>query len=66
MNKYNQLKSYIQIKYDYYASLGQFSVGERESMESSISWKNYSDLMEFIDNMEMYEDIDKQKVKLIK
>lgn len=66
MNKYNQLKSYIQIKYDYHASLGQFSVGERESMESSISWKNYSDLMEFIDNMEMYEDIDKQKVKLIK
>lgn len=66
MNNYHKLKSYIETKYNYHASLGQYSLGERESLESSISWRNYSDLMEFIDNMEMYEQIDKQKVKLIK
>jgi len=64
--KYNNLKSYIQTKYDYHAAMGQFSLGEKESLESSISWKNYSDLMEFIDNMELYEEIDNQKIKLIK
>lgn len=65
-SNYERLKKYIETKYDYYAALGQFGLGDRESLESEVSWKIFSDLIEFIDNMEIHDDISSQKIKLIK
>ena len=66
-NKYNQLKSYLTVKYDYYASLGRYTVmGDREAMESEAKWRMISDIMEFIDAMELQEEIKKNEVNTLK
>jgi hypothetical protein len=65
-NKYNQLKAYLSLKYDYYASLGKYELGEREDSESEHKWRLISDIMEFIDGMEIREEINQNKVNTLK
>ena len=65
-NKYNQLKSYLTLKYDYYASLGKYELGEREDSESEHKWRLISDIMEFIDGMEIREEINQNKINTLK
>jgi len=66
MDKYESLKSYLSLKYEYYAALGKYNLGDREGLESENYWRLISDIMEFIDTMEMNEDIQRNKVNTLK
>lgn len=58
MENYNKLKGYLQTKYDYYANLGRFNLGDREGLESEYKWRLLCDIMEYIDTIELNNDIE--------
>lgn len=58
MDNYQKLKQYLQTKYDYHANIGRFNLGDREGLESEYKWRLLCDIMEYIDTIEMYHDID--------
>lgn len=53
--KYSKVKEYVRAKYDYLASLGRLELGDREGFETEIQWRLVSDMMEFMEEMELSE-----------
>lgn len=64
--KYFKIKDYVRAKYDYLASLGRLELGDRESLETDIQWRLISDMMEFMDQIELLEDVSNQKVTTLR
>jgi hypothetical protein len=62
-SKYSQLKSYLETKHSYYADLGKYNLGDRESMESEYKWRLLCDIMEYVDSLELWDDIDRNMMK---
>lgn len=52
LTKYGKLKSYLETKYSYLASLGQYQLGDLETIESEAQWSMIRDIMEYIDVLE--------------
>lgn len=63
MENYLKLKNYLQTKYDYYANLGKYNLGDREGLESEYKWRLLCDIMEYVDTLELYCDIDKSSTE---
>jgi len=64
--KYFKIKEYVRAKYDYLASLGRLELGDREGLETDIQWKLISDMMEYMDQLELHEDISNHKVTTLR
>lgn len=53
-DKYEKLKEYIHVKYDYISKMGKMKhLGDRESYELDIQWRMICDISEFIDELEL-------------
>lgn len=57
MSKYEKLKSYLQTHYNFHANLGQFNLGDREQFESEVKWRLISDIMDYIDNLDLEDKV---------
>lgn len=55
MDKYELLKEYLNTKYTYYANLGKFNVTGREAIESEVAWRFISDIMDYVDQLDVDE-----------
>ena len=52
--KYEKLKEYVKVKYDYISQMGRLEhLGDRESYEMDIKWRMICDISEFIDEIEL-------------
>ena len=60
--KYSKVKEYVRAKYDYLASLGRLELGDREGFETEIQWRLVSDMMEFMEEMELSEGATNSKL----
>jgi hypothetical protein len=64
--RYMKMKEYIKTKYNYLAELGRLELGEREGMEVDIQWRMICDMTEYIEQIDLYDDISKNKVRTIR
>jgi hypothetical protein len=60
--KYSKVKEYVRAKYDYLASLGRLELGDREGFVTEIQWRLVSDMMEFMEEMELSESATNSKL----
>ena len=60
-SKYSRLVQYLRTHYTFHAGLGQFNLGERENTESEAKWSLISDIMDFVDNLDL-EDLKNDKI----
>jgi len=56
-DKYEQLKSYLNSKYEYLAAMGKHNLPEREGYECEYQWRMILDIMEYIDKLDQLEEI---------
>jgi hypothetical protein len=57
MSKYENLKSYLQTHYNFHANLGQYNLGDREQLETEAKWRMISDIMDYVDNLDLEDNV---------
>tara|TARA_R100000008_G_scaffold25263_2_gene13664 strand:- start:693 stop:917 length:225 start_codon:yes stop_codon:yes gene_type:complete len=62
-----RLREYVHTKYDYYCSLGRHKtfLSDRECNEQEIGFKLYTELLEFMDNLDILKETKYPKVEHI-
>ena len=55
MNHYEELKRYLNTKYEYLAEMGKYNLPEREGMECEYQWRLMIDIMEYVDKLEQLD-----------
>lgn len=51
-SNYDKLKSYLNAKYEYLASMGKHNLSEREGAECEYQWRMMIDIMEYVDKLD--------------